>query len=484
MTKSRSKFSPAVDYFIYLAYRCITWVLLRLPLRWTFGLGQVLGLLGYVALARYRKLASANLRIAFPEWTEKQVRQGGRDHFKKVTANLLSSFVLTQSPWEKASSYIDISPLQTQSAKIKGASSVIWVINHIGNWELFILAPRWLQSPIWAVIYQKLRNRLIDQHVQHSRESSGVVTIDRADGLHRGVTVLRNGGMLGVLIDQHAGDKGVWTPFFGRLASTTSFPAVLAKKTGAALMPVSIVTSGIARWRVEVGDFIPSKEASTGEITARINLSLEKQIRKNPSDWFWVHNRWKTPKPRFLLRHYHRSVYVPPETASLKPFRVFIRSSDVAEEAAISVEAARRIKRGRPDLYLTILVIANLADCWRNVPEVDEIVEIKECTGVFGVAREIRDRFDVAILFANSIRAGIEAWLAGIPRRVGYSRPLRDFFVNQFVREHSRSLTNQRNHYLRIAECIGADIVELLPDLPRGDSIAENSRSATEQGVR
>jgi lauroyl/myristoyl acyltransferase len=65
--------------------------------------------------------------------------------------------------------------------------------------------------------------------------------------------------MLGVLIDQHAGDKGVWTPFFGRLASTTPFPAVLAKKTGAALMPVSIVTSGIARWRVEVDDFIPSR---------------------------------------------------------------------------------------------------------------------------------------------------------------------------------------------------------------------------------
>src|SRR5208337_5433755 len=72
----------------------------------------------------------------------------------------------------------------------------------------------------------------------------------------------------------------------------------------------------------------------------------------------------------------------------LKPFRVLIRSSDVAEEAAMSVEAARRIKRGRPDLYLTILVIANLADCWRNVPEVDEIVEIKECTGVF----EVRSR--------------------------------------------------------------------------------------------
>jgi heptosyltransferase II len=316
-SKSRSLSRPA-GYLVYLGYRFIAWILLQLPLPWTFRLGRALGFFGYLVLAKYRKLASANVRIAFPEWTKKQVRKNGRDHFQTVTANLLCSLVLTQKP-HKANSYIDISQLLAAASKIKAASSVIWVINHIGNWELFILAPRWLQNPLWAVIYQKLSNGYLDRHVQRSRESSGVLTIDRTEGLHRGVTVLRNGGMLGVLIDQHAGDKGVWTPFFGRLASTTPFPAVLAKKTGAALMPVSIVTSGIARWRVEVDDFIPSREASTAEITARINLSLEKQIRKNPSDWFWVHNRWKTPNPQFLLRHYHRGVYVPAEVERLKP---------------------------------------------------------------------------------------------------------------------------------------------------------------------
>jgi hypothetical protein len=65
--------------------------------------------------------------------------------FKKcaafVTANLLCSLVLTQKP-HKANSYIDISQLLAAASKIKAASSVIWVINHIGNWELFILAPR------------------------------------------------------------------------------------------------------------------------------------------------------------------------------------------------------------------------------------------------------------------------------------------------------------------------------------------------------
>jgi heptosyltransferase II len=462
--KSKSSFSSFSDYVIYVGYRFLSWLLLQIPLSWTFRLGQAIGLLGYFTLAKYRNLASVNIRIAFPEWTNKQVRKNGRDHFRTLTANLLCSLVLTRRP-EEATSHIDISPLLAVASKIEAASSVIWVINHIGNWELFILAPRWLQKGLWAVIYQQLSNGFLDRHLQQSRESSGVLTIDRTEGLHRGVTVLRNGGMLGVLIDQHAGDKGVWTPFFGRLASTTPFPAVLAKKTGAALMPVSIVTTGIARWRVEVDDFISSREVSTAEITARINLSLERQIRKNPSDWFWVHNRWKTPNPQFLLRQYHRGVYVPSQAKRLKPFRVLIRSSNSLEEAIKSVEAARRIKRGRPDLVLSVLVIDELAHCWRDVPEVDEVLSIAPGTSVFVVARTIRGRFDVAILFPCPSRSGLEIWLAGIPRRVGFSEPWRDLFVNQIVRQGSRTFPHQRNEPLRIAERIGADLAEKLPAL-------------------
>jgi lauroyl/myristoyl acyltransferase len=196
VANSKSRFSRSADYLVYLGYRFIAWILLQLPLPWTFRLGQALGFFGYLVLAKYRKLASANVRIAFPEWTKKQVRKNGREHFQTVTANLLCSLVLTQKP-HKANSYIDISELLAAAPKIKAASSVIWVINHIGNWELFILAPRWLQNPLWGVIYQKLSNGYLDRHVQRSRESSGVLTIDRTDGLNRGVTVLRNGGMLG-----------------------------------------------------------------------------------------------------------------------------------------------------------------------------------------------------------------------------------------------------------------------------------------------
>jgi lipopolysaccharide heptosyltransferase II len=131
----------------------------------------------------------------------------------------------------------------------------------------------------------------------------------------------------------------------------------------------------------------------------------------------------------------------------------------------MSVEAVRRIKRGRPDVELTILAKRNLVEFWETVPEVDNVLSIEAKDGVFGVANKLRGKFDVAILFPNSPRSGLEVWLAKIPRRVGYRRPWRNFFLNQFIPEPvpPQPVTHQANAYLRIAERIGADMSEPLP---------------------
>src|SRR6516164_1106651 len=195
-----------------------------------------------------------------------------------------------------------------------------------------------------------------------------------------------------------------------------------------------------------------------------MNRTLESLIIRKPSDWFWVHQRWKTPSPKFLLREYKRGVCVPRDVGVLRPFRILIRSSNWLGDAVMSSEAVRRIKYGRPDCVLTILTRSKLADFWRLLPEVDEVLTIDPRDSVLRVGSKIRNRFDVAILLPNSPRAAIEAWLAGIPRRVGYSRPWRDWFINQIISEPKQlgPLRHQSNHYLRIARQIGADLQEPL----------------------
>jgi lipopolysaccharide heptosyltransferase II len=458
------KFSERLVYWLYLGLGA---AFLGLPLAWTFKIGQAIGLFVWGILPGYRDLARRNLVRAFPEWDSKQIDGCVREHFQTLGANFLCAFVLTQKPWEETRKYFDVSDYQRVAGQVDQVSSVVALVPHIGNWELMVSVPNWAPRSKFGAIFQRLRNRLIDEHVRKFRGMSGVELLDRSEGFNRGITILKEGGIVAVLSDQHAGDKGVWVPFFGRLASTTPLPALMAKKAHSRICWGVVQTLGVARWRLAARFEQFSPQASIEEITAVLNEHLEEKVRENPADWFWVHDRWKIPSPRFLLREYKRGFYLPETPGKLKPFRIVIRSSNWLGDAVMSVEAVRRIKRGRPDAAVTILAKRNLVEFWESIPEVNAVIPIERNEGVFAVANKLKGKFDVAILFPNSPRSGLEAWLAKIPRRVGYRRPWRDFFLNQFIPEPAppQPVKHHAKVYLKIAERIGADMAEPLPPI-------------------
>jgi lipopolysaccharide heptosyltransferase II len=272
--------------------------------------------------------------------------------------------------------------------------------------------------------------------------------------------LLRAGGLIGILGDQHAGDHGLWTPFFGRLASTSPLPGLLAKRTGATIIAAAVHTEGPARWRMVFTPRLNAPEDSVGSLTWKGNQTIEQQIRMAPEDWFWVHNRWKTPNPNFLLLHYKRGVYLPPEipTRDLKPFRILVRAPNWLGDSIISVPAVQAIKAGRSDAHITVIAPAKIAPVWKLVAEVDEVLSLKSGS-LFGAVSLIRNQatFDVAILFPNSLRSGLEVWLAGIRRRVGHPGHNRRWLLNQVVAEEPRvgPIRHQVYRYLRMARELG-----------------------------
>src|SRR6185503_14228043 len=105
-----------------------------------------------------------------------------------------------------------------------------------------------------------------------------------------------------------------------------------------------------------------TKGESIESLTGRANELMAVQIRRAPEDWFWVHNRWKTPRPNFMLSRYKRGVYLPSNISpnELKPFQILIRSSNWLGDAVMSVPAVRAIKRGRPDAHVTVVTSPEL----------------------------------------------------------------------------------------------------------------------------
>ena len=462
-----------LDYSIYVVYRAASAIVSLFPLRLLFSLGEFFGLWAWAISGKYRRLARRNLRIAFgAEQSERELASLTRQHFQRLGANLLCTVKIGTMPLEEAAKCLEIQNVDLVHNELRAGRPVVLVLSHLGPWELFAqLLARELNYVRTSSVYQQLGNRYIDADVRQKRARAGLELFDRREGFHGAIELLRSGGAIGILSDQHAGDHGLWTPFFGRLASTSPLAGLLAKRTKAAVIGAAIFTSGPARWRMVFTPPLNAPSDSVEEITAKANRAVAEQIRSAPEDWFWVHNRWKTPKPNFLLPRYKRGIYLPPEPSAetLKPFRILIRGTNWLGDSVISVPAVRAIKRGRPDAHVTVAAPEKLTAVWKLVPEVDEVLPLP-AGSPFAVARLLKgqDAYDVAVLFPNSLRSALEVRLARIPRRVGFAGHHRRWLLNQIVPDVPRTgpIRHQVHHYLQIARNLGAEIDgDLMPSV-------------------
>ena len=476
-----------LEYFVYLIYRAGFALLSTLPLRATFALGNALGFSAWFLLGKYRRLGFHNVKIAFgDEKSPQEMRRLVRRHFQRLAANLLSGLKLASMPLDQIRKHVRIEDPDAVHRHLRNGRPIVFILSHIGNWELqALMFPTAIGYVRNSTVYQPLKNRYIDKHVRAVRGRAGVELFDRTEGFHKAIELLRSGGAVGILSDQHAGDQGLWVPFFNKLASTTSLPALLAKRTGAVVLGTAIFTESPGQWRMEFTERIDADGASIEAITAKANELIEKQTRFAPEDGFWLHNRWKTPRPNFLLARYKRGVFVPKDLPGekLKRFRVLIRSSNWLGDAVMSVPAVCAIKDGRPDAHVTILTSEKIAPAWKLVPEVDEVLALPN-RSLFTAWRMIarQPRFDVAILFPNSLRVALEA--RRVPRKVGYRGHNRAWLLNQIVREPRRPGPPEHHaiRFLRIAHDCGAAV-----DLNRkidNFSLPQISKTANPAGAR
>jgi lipopolysaccharide heptosyltransferase II len=382
-------------------------------------------------------------------------------------ANFLCGFKLPLMREEQIMQRVEIHGRENIATYTAQSKPKLFAIVHLSCWELLAQLPA---SEIYGSaagsIYQTLRNPFLDALVRKRREARGYQLFPKSEGFSQPLKFLREeNGALGVLVDQHAGDQGIWCPFFDRLASTTSLPGLLALRCKTPLLLMAVYNNGTARWRVVIQAPLQSGEAKpTAEgITAALCLRVENMIRLAPENWFWVHNRWKTPKPDFLLANYHRGVALPAsyDIKRLQPFELIVRSPNWLGDACMAFPAVRALKLGRPDLRLTVLTPAKLSQLWSSLGTVDEVISKESKEGLLSVRKRIKStgrHYDAGVLLTNSTRSTLEFWLAGIPRLAGYKGSLRSRLLHQRAPELPASQHSEHHaqRYMRLAEFCGA----------------------------
>lgn len=272
-----------------------------LPEAAAYALGEGAGRLACRLDRRHRRIAEENLRQAFPEeYAPGDIARLARAVFEnlgRTAVDVARSKSLLLAP--EAVRIDGLDRMQEASRRGKG---VLLISAHFGPWELLPLIGALRYRPTYTVA-RPLDNPWLDDVFTHLRERGGNRVIRKRDAVQPILQALRRGETVGIMIDQHIQEKeGVVVPFFGRPASTAFAPALIAMRSGAAVLSLAIVREGRGRFRVVVGDEVPIRrsgdlKADLVENTARFTAAIETFIRRHPDHWFWVHRRWKTRQP-------------------------------------------------------------------------------------------------------------------------------------------------------------------------------------------
>lgn len=281
----------------YAALRAVTAVVRRLPQRAATRIGHAIGRLAYAVDVRHRRITLENLKATFPERSPQERTRIAREVFAHFGRKLIELLWFTGLPAERQLELVEfVGAEQVEAARAAGRG-VLLVTGHFGFWELHAIAHALRVSPT-AVVARTLDNPLLDRMLSDLRTSTGNLVIDRKGGLRRIMRALNANQSVAVLIDQHIlTTDAVKVDFLGRPAATTSAVAVLALRTGAAVIPVFSLPLNDGRYRLiyERPIEVPPADDpdAVRELTQRCTKVLEKYVRAHPERWLWMHRRWR-----------------------------------------------------------------------------------------------------------------------------------------------------------------------------------------------
>ena len=290
-----------MEPLLYCLTRALVALLQALPLSWAARLGRCGGGLAYWLDARHRRVALRNLTMCFGrEKSPAELGALARENFRRIGENFACAAKTAAMSFEELRPRVEfvgnsriISPPPGEKPQ-----GVVAAIGHFGNFELYARFHQFAPNYTCATTYRALRQPSLNRLVQSLREPSGCLFFERRfDAAPLKAFMNQRGVMLGLLADQSAGTHGLRLPFFGHDCSTSAAPAVFALRYNCALCVGVCYRVGLARWRIEAGEEIPThlngQARPTEAIMRDVNRAFEAAVRRDPANWFWVHNRWK-----------------------------------------------------------------------------------------------------------------------------------------------------------------------------------------------
>ncbi len=292
--------------FIYAFIRILMGIIEPLPRDLALKLAGMLGEIAAIIDVKERRLAEANLRRAYGDsWSEEKIKLVARECFVQIAKN--AADVIRSQRWDEddLKALIDVEGMEHFDNAMKQGRGVVAITGHIGNFELSAAYFGAIKKTPISVVGRKLYDPRLDELVVENRERFGMEVIPSDASAKRVYSVLKKGRMLGVLMDLDSSRvAGYFVPFFGTPAKTAAGPILIGRKTGSPVVPLALFRTEDDRYLLKI---LPAfdiavtdnKEEDVKTALLRCNRALEELINHDPTQWAWIHNRWRSkPSPQ------------------------------------------------------------------------------------------------------------------------------------------------------------------------------------------
>ncbi len=295
---------------LYLLVRLLIFILNFFSIETNLKTARFLGRLLFKHYHRGRKRALDNLRSSFPEKTERWIWQTAKTSFEQIAMLafdiLLTPRIVKKCNWRKYSCYKNIERTKWLIQENRG---LILLTAHYGNFEIIGYMLGLFGFNIYSIA-RPLDNKYINNYLYGIRQRAGQKIVDKKGASQMMPKITASGATLCFIADQDAGRKGIFVDFFGRKASTYKSIALLAITNNT---PIGIGYSRRIdnRFYFEVGVnriIMPEEWKDKPDpiiwITAEYTKAIEQFIREDPTQYWWLHRRWKhRPKDELKPRN-------------------------------------------------------------------------------------------------------------------------------------------------------------------------------------
>jgi KDO2-lipid IV(A) lauroyltransferase len=259
-------------------------------------LGKIAGMFA----VKSRELAVRHLTLAFgKEKTKEEIEKLSRDMFVMLGKNagdVLRATNIDSLP--ELDKFVEMKGMEHYELADKKGKGVVFVACHLGAFE-FQITSMALRKFNFMVIGTPLKDKRLNDLMWKHRNKNGTNYVERDKATFPMLKVLKAGGCVALLIDQDTRVKSTFVDFFGMPASTPVGVALMALKTGAAVLPAFSHLGEDGLQHIEILPEIPMRVTGDEEADIQYNTQIysnyiEERIRQHPEQWVWMHERWKT----------------------------------------------------------------------------------------------------------------------------------------------------------------------------------------------